>query len=61
MRTMHPLFISQEVSRFHYVEEVLNVIRSGYFRTKEEPEMNKIFRFVTNIWYQLGQVNNKHI
>ena len=41
---MHPLFISQEVSRFHNVGEVLNIIRSGYFRTKEEPEMNKIFR-----------------
>ena len=46
---MHPLFISQEVSSFHNVGEVLNIIRSGYFRIKEEPEMNKIFRFATNI------------
>ena len=46
---MHPLFVIQEISGFHNVGEALNIIRSGYFRTKEEPEMNKIFRFVTNI------------
>ena len=52
---MHPLFINQEVSRFHNVEGILSIIRSSYFRTKEEPKMNKTLSFDINP----GQINNK--